>query len=227
MKKTILTILTGAALAVGSANAAVVFGNLGATGSNGIGSSGGTGLTSTTWRAIGFTPAGINLVLNTVTIGLSTTANGTAVFQLDLYSNNAGIPGISLFSTQQSLLANTAAQQFTFTLDKALTAGQSYWIVGQRVGGTGNSSTLSWREPLAGSTVPTAKNGSGWANLGNITGRTSTDDGATWGSTGNGSSSSISLTASPIPEPGTWAAMAIFASGAAYAGWRRRQQQLA
>ena len=29
--------------------------------------------------------------------------------------------------------------------------------------------------------------------------------------------------AAPIPEPGTWAAMAIFAGGAAYAGWRRRQ----
>ena len=27
----------------------------------------------------------------------------------------------------------------------------------------------------------------------------------------------------PIPEPGTWAAMAIFAGGAAYAGWRRRK----
>jgi autotransporter-associated beta strand protein len=30
--------------------------------------------------------------------------------------------------------------------------------------------------------------------------------------------------AAPIPEPGTWAAMAIFAGGAAYAGWRRRYQ---
>jgi autotransporter-associated beta strand protein len=29
--------------------------------------------------------------------------------------------------------------------------------------------------------------------------------------------------AAPIPEPGTWAAMAIFAGGAAYAGWRRRK----
>jgi hypothetical protein len=28
--------------------------------------------------------------------------------------------------------------------------------------------------------------------------------------------------AAPIPEPGTWAAMAIFAGGAAFAGWRRR-----
>ena len=32
-----------------------------------------------------------------------------------------------------------------------------------------------------------------------------------------------STDAAPIPEPGTWAAMAIFAAGAAYAGWRRRR----
>jgi hypothetical protein len=31
-----------------------------------------------------------------------------------------------------------------------------------------------------------------------------------------------SVDAAPIPEPGTWAAMAIFAGGAAFAGWRRR-----
>jgi hypothetical protein len=29
--------------------------------------------------------------------------------------------------------------------------------------------------------------------------------------------------AAPIPEPGTWAAMAIFAGGAAFAGWRPRK----
>ncbi len=33
-----------------------------------------------------------------------------------------------------------------------------------------------------------------------------------------------SAPAAPIPEPGTWAALAIFAGGAAYAGWRRRQR---
>jgi len=31
--------------------------------------------------------------------------------------------------------------------------------------------------------------------------------------------------AAPIPETGTWAAMAIFAGGAAFAGWRRRRRQ--
>ena len=33
-----------------------------------------------------------------------------------------------------------------------------------------------------------------------------------------------SVDVAPIPEPGTWAAMAIFAGGAAYAGWRRRRR---
>jgi formylglycine-generating enzyme len=33
-----------------------------------------------------------------------------------------------------------------------------------------------------------------------------------------------SAEAAPVPKPGTWAAMAIFAGGAAYAGWRRRRQ---
>jgi len=33
-----------------------------------------------------------------------------------------------------------------------------------------------------------------------------------------------SVDTAPIPEPGTWAAMAIFAGGAAYAGWRRRRR---
>ena len=32
------------------------------------------------------------------------------------------------------------------------------------------------------------------------------------------------LATTPIPVPGTWAAMAIFAGGAAYAGWRRRRR---
>jgi hypothetical protein len=32
-----------------------------------------------------------------------------------------------------------------------------------------------------------------------------------------------SVDVAPIPEPGTWAAMAIFAGGAAFAGWRRRK----
>ena len=223
MKKAILTILAGTALVVGSAQAAIVFGNLGATGSGAIRTSGGTTLNDTTWRAIGFTAGGTDLVLNTATIGVFVNATGSADMRLDLYSNNGGLPGVSLFDTTQTIDASTPNQPITFTLNQTLTSGTTYWLVAQKAGGAG---TLVWR-PADGNPPPITQNSSGWANLGNATAVTSFDDGATWGATGNGSSSSISLTASPIPEPGTWAAMAIFASGAAYAGWRRRQQQLA
>ena len=224
MKKAILTILTGAALAVGSANAAIVFGNLGANGDGAIATGGGTLLTPTVWRALAFTPNGTDLVLNTATLGLSTRDSGSAVIRLDLYSDIAGNPGISLFNTSQTLLANTAAQQTPFTLNQTLTAGVTYWIVAQRDGGTGANNALNWR-PGNPNTAPTAQNLSGWVFVG---AKTSGNDGVTWSDLDTGNpSNGISLTASPIPEPGTWAAMAIFAGGAAYAGWRRRQQQLA
>jgi hypothetical protein len=223
MKKAILTILTGAALAVGSAQAAIVFGNLGSNGDGAIDTSGGTVLTPTVWRAFAFTPSGTDLVLNTATLGLSTTVSGTAVIRLDLYSNNAGIPGTSFFNTSLTLGASTSAQPITFTLDQSLTAGQTYWLVAQRDGGTGANNVLAWRRGIP-NTAPTAQNSSGWVNVG---AKTSNDDGATWENLTAGANNAISLTASAIPEPGTWAAMAILAGGAAFAGWRRRQQHVA
>jgi hypothetical protein len=222
MKKAILTILTGAALAVGSAQAAIVFGNLGANGSDPINSNGGTLLNFTTWRAYAFTPNGADLVLNTATLGLSTRDSGTAVIRLDLYTNIAGSPGTSLFNTSQTVAAGTSALPITFTLNQTLTAGETYWIVAQRDGGTGANNVLNWRPPTPTTTAATEQNGSGWVSVG---AKTSSNDGVTWGSLETAAGNAISLTASsPIPEPGTWAAMAIFAGGAAYAGWRRRQQ---
>jgi hypothetical protein len=223
MKKTILTILTGAALAVGSANAAIVFGNLGASGSGAITNSGGTTLSTTQWRAVGFTANGLNLVLETATLALSVNNNGPATIGLDLYTSvGAGAnaaPGTSLFGITQ-VIARNSFDKVTFNLNQTLDDGASYWLVAKLIAGPG---TLAWRSPDPAA-APTGLNGSGWSNLG---GRTSTTSGTSWGATGNASGSAISLSASPIPEPGTWAAMAIFAGGAAYAGWRRRQQQLA
>jgi hypothetical protein len=223
MKKAILTILAGTALAVGSTNAAIVFGNLGANGSGAITNAGGTTLSTTQWRAVGFTANGPDLVLDTATLALSVNNNGPATIGLDLYTSvGAGAnaaPGTSIFGTTQVIAANSF-DKVTFNLNETLNDGASYWLVAKLITGPG---TLAWRSP-ATPAAPTGLNGSGWSNLG---GRTSTDTGASWGATGNASGSAISLSASPIPEPGTWAAMAIFAGGAAYVGWRRRQQQLA
>jgi hypothetical protein len=225
MKKTILTILTGAALAVGSAQAAIVFGNLGNTGSQAIAQSGGVSLTQNAFHAVGFTANGSDLVLDTATIGYRYSGAGTTIAKFDLYSNAPRIgggnePGTVLFSTQLTV-GPSNGDPITFTLNQTLTAGTSYWLVASRVG-FGGGGTLAWR-PSTSPTAMTELNGSTWASLG-----TRTKTGSTWsGSLGTGADISLSVGASPIPEPGTWAAMAIFAGGAAYAGWRRRQQQLA
>jgi hypothetical protein len=52
-----------------------------------------------------------------------------------------------------------------------------------------------------------------------------TSSGMTFGMAGVETTPNVAITAGavPIPELGTWAAMAIFAGGAAYAGWRRRK----
>jgi hypothetical protein len=221
MKKTILTILTSTVLAVGPAQADIVFGNLGATGSGGIATSGGSTM-STQLRAIGFTTAGTNLVLNSATLGLNVSSAGSADIRLDLYNQVSGDPGLSLANTTQTVNANTLNQPITFTLNYTLSAGTSYYIVAQKTGGAG---LAQWRAPDPGS-APKGLNGSGWLSLAGQTVRTSGDGGVTWAGQGQGNSSAISLTATttPIPEPGTWAAMAILAGGAAYAGWRRRQR---
>ena len=50
-------------------------------------------------------------------------------------------------------------------------------------------------------------------------------DGGYFGVRQAGGNLYVTYNSAPIPEPGTWAAMAIFAGGAAYAGWRRRRRE--
>jgi hypothetical protein len=226
MKKTILTILTGAALAVGSANAAIVFGNLGndATGALGAGN---RTITGNAWMAVGFTPAGLDLMLNTATLGLAVNNAGSATIRLDLYTGvSAPDTTSSFFNTSLTLPANTTAQKISFDLSgTTLNAGTTYWLGLSKTSLGGG--TVTWLAPVgANPPLPTGLNGSGWANVGANTIQRTTSSGVAW----NAAASpvlSLSIDASPIPEPGTWAAMAIFAGGAAYVGWRRRQQQLA
>jgi hypothetical protein len=213
--------LTAVVLSVGSAKAEVVYGNLGSSGTNAIASSGGIGLNSTTWRAIGFTVGGTNLQLDTATIGFDVNSLGSATVRLDLYTNGSGTtPGTSFFNTSQLLAANTVNQPITFNFGQLLTSGSTYWIVAQKTSGAG---VLAWR-PANPQAAPVTQNSSGWANLGNVTGITSSNSGTSWGSTGNGSSNSISLTAI-VPEPSTWAmAGAGLALAGTYGVHRRRRR---
>ena len=208
MKNKLVSLAAITLMSCGSAQAAVVFGNLGLDGSGTIASGSGTTLNNTTWRAQGFTiGAGVtDLVLATVTIGFSVSSGGSADVRLDLYSNNSGAPGSSLFNTTKTLAANTLNLPITFTFDQTLSAATTYWIVAQKTGGAG---ALVWR-PASPSAAPTTRNASGWTNF-TSSGSTSSDDGATWASSGNGSSNSISITA--VPEPSAFVMLSLGAIG--------------
>jgi len=214
MKKTIAAIVMGTVLAVGSTNAAIVFGNLGASGTDALDTSY-RGLTSSSWAAIGFTPTGNGFTtLGTASLGLQ----GTGLVTLTLYSNVSNVPGSSLgfFDTQSFNLAAPAL--VTFTFNQVLPAGPNYWLVASSASGANWAANANFA-------VPTAQNASGWAWTDSLI---SSDSGGAWSQGANAGQISLidalSANVSPIPEPGTWAAMAMFAAGAGYAGWRRRQQ---
>jgi hypothetical protein len=246
MKKTLLSILSVASLAMGSAQSAVVFGNLGQTEADPISDSG-FGLTSSRWAAVGFTlnpSPGQWYGLESVKIGLF--GNGTV--RLSVYSDNAGKPGVQI-GTFPNAITDTEANVegpnlVSFTLNQGTTtdlAGNSsnltpstqYWFVASMVSG---ASTWVSSDNLASpytqytptwAANPGASTPSGWVHVANLV---STNSGTTWAAPTGGNVpqvQALSISVAAIPEPGTWAAMAILAGGAAFAGWRRRRQQTA
>jgi hypothetical protein len=220
MNKTILTLLTTILFAAGSAQAEVVFGNLGASGTNAIrGLTNGFNLTVGNWRSIGFTTGGTNLFLNSATIGLEVTTAGSADIRLDLYTGSSGSPGTSLTNTSVNLNGITPVQPYTFNLDQTLSSGTEYFIVVQQTGG---SATAFWRRPNADGAVATAQNSSGWNNLGTNTAQFSTNNGVSWDSSGTGVNQAISLNA--VPEPSTYALLLLTGVGALL--WARRRRQI-
>ena len=146
-------------------------------------------------------------------------------YGVTFYADNSGTRGAALtseilYSSVTGLLstAPTLATppfrrfEVTFNLSSSpvsIGAGEAFWYK--------LSSTVPNQNIVVG--LPTNNYGNGWGT-------------GNWGSTNdsnlaNPRTPGILLSAgaaAPIPEPGTWAAMAIFAGGAAYAGWRRRRQ---
>jgi len=235
MKKTLLSILGVATLALGSAQSAVDFGNLGQE-ETGTLSDSSFNLTTLRWAAIGFqvnTNPGKWYDLQSVKIGLV----GTGDVKLSLYTSVATpagqAPGTlvgTVFDTESVNDENNAVK-VNFTLNQTLQANTQYWFVADRVG-NGNTqwvAALDGSQPVAFTPVsPVQPNTpSGWQYLSALV---STDGGNNW-SAPTGSNipivQALSISVTAIPEPGTWAAMAILAGGAAFAGWRRRRQQTA
>ena len=145
---------------------------------------------------------------------------GSGSFAVSIYTDSGAAPG-SLLATLSSNASPTTRQLYTYTPTSTLTLNGStrYWITTLPVGGgeflysvygTDGTPTGSWQVP-AGSALMTQDNASSWFNL-------SETEGFNFAFQINATSASA-----PVPEPGTWAAAALLAGGAAFMRWRKRR----
>jgi hypothetical protein len=188
-----------------SARADVVFGNLGASGTNSTTNTNtDVGPTVNNFLAQGFTAASPNLDVTSITLAVFGLSEGTIPATVGIYADNFGQPAASALYT--SAVTNVGGKDnyvFSFT-GAQLTAGSNYWVVPQ--------TDVSWY--LAAS-APSAENGSGY----NFTQTLENNAGGGWVSA---ASNRYGLSVQAVPEPSTFAIAAVGFAAAGFAGLRRR-----
>lgn len=201
----------------GTAKAApvVVFGNLGAAGTDALSDTNTDFGPSETTRGLaqGFTTGTSDLYLQVEAIDIGAFAtSGTSVPRtISIYSSVSNAPGVALFTSDTVSVGNTGLYTFTFGGNTDLAPNTNYWIVPD------NLTDWSWYLNEA-ETQPTEQNSSGYAPLG--TRRLNTS--SAWVNT----SLPYSVSVIAVPEPATAAPVAIgLVGGVAYVSrsWRRRK----
>jgi hypothetical protein len=222
--KTKAATLISLALVSASANAAVVFGNLGSDGSANTNTTGTTVTTNTrnltSWNfAQGFTVSSPGWIIDSVTAGFT----GISTIKLSIYSDASGSPGSELASDTVSVnnsTINGQTSKVTFNLPSvALSTGSLYWIVADKV--SSETDIFTWLL-ASGSAVSTEQNTSGWVNSGYARRPESGGAWATLTDVGN-NYVSMSIQATVVPEPGSLAVTAVLSVGALLHRNRRRQ----
>ncbi len=197
-----LLIAFGLACAAGSARAdTIIFDNLNNS-NNGF-----RGVTDTNWDAQRFNSDSTNLFLTSVTLNLFS-SGGSGNFFLDLYSDNANQPGISLANLYTGPTLGTGDILFS-NLNLPLSPNTNYWLV---LGDTtGSTLSLSW-----GVTTTLTGTGSGFQTTAALT----TDSGMNW-FVFNNAPYRTQITASTVPEPTTMLLGALGGFGLLAASRRR------
>jgi len=204
----------------------VVFGNLGASGTNAL-SNTGTDIgerddpPGTTYRiALGFTTGSSSnfLKLTSISLGLFYDNAETAPFSLSIYENNAGSPAALALTSSITNVGLKGTYSFAFG-NAQLSANTTYWIV--------PSDSLFWYVPSGNTTAqtPDAFGGSGYSWPGTTA---SVDGGSTWDPAEleiPGGRYSFSISA--VPEQGTLPLAGIGLVGAGWAVRRMRRRSSA
>jgi hypothetical protein len=191
----------------------VVFGNLGISGTGSLSATntdfGGGALTDPVASlAQGFTTGTSSqyLTVQSVTLGLFSD-DLPSTRTVSIFSNNAGVPGTAIYTSNAEAVTTTGKYTFTFS-STVLSPNTSYWIVPQ--------GPASWylNSPFS---LPQAFNSSGWSHLG--TKQAATASPSSWVDA-DLPNYSVSITA--VPEPSTFALTGIAIAAAGLMRWRRR-----
>ena len=211
----LISCAVSAFLCATSAQAGVVLGNLGSTGTGSIGSAGysfNASLDNTI--AIPFVTGPAAADLSSVVIGLGNNVPGAATATASLYTDLSGLPGgpLSWSNSQNMSFGQIGTITFADPTPYSLAANTPYWIVVSP-----GPYDFNWLEALP-NVAPTVQNASGWSYP--VAGAQCTNDG--W--TAIGSQNSFSVNAAVVPEPATCImALAGLACGS-YAMFRRRKR---
>ncbi len=208
-------VLGSAGMATAAPLTDVVYGNLGASGTNAVSNtSTDVGLSlvpggATSLVGTQFSASGPNL--NVTSVGLWLFGDGSIPATVGIYSNVAGLPGTLQY---QSSTVNVGAKSlYTFNFSGAnLTSGSTYWIVPQ------TANEISWYiTGFSGASSPVGQNSSGYsfAEPG-----TASFNGTSWRSE---EPIFYSVTVQAVPEPSAYALAALGLGVAGIVRARRRK----
>ncbi|MFM8413941.1 MAG: choice-of-anchor R domain-containing protein [Planctomycetota bacterium] len=143
------------------ARATVVFGNLGAAGTDAISGTNtdfGPGDANERSLAQGFTTGSSSqyLTVTSISMGLFASSTGTENRTVSIFSDSSGVPGSAVFTSAVTPVGNTGTYTFNFS-NAVLSPSTSYWVVPQ--------GPASWYLNNS-NTAPAGLNSSGYVSIG-------------------------------------------------------------
>jgi hypothetical protein len=153
-------------------------------------------------------------------VGIGNPTNGPSPFAV-IVEDNGGSPGegntVAMYFLGEEPITTTGFYDFTRLFADPLEASTTYWLI--VADDAPEPSSYDWYDNEAGA-FPEAQNGSGWEFVGT---KISLDFGATWQDYSDGRTAAFSIALVPEPASSCMGLAGLACSG--YIGWRRYRRR--